>query len=345
MKARTILSGVAIAVALTGCSTQSAPLDTKQPNVSPVNKSLNTDKTNLLSATPVPGEENGTGTTNPVPQEEKKMLMEPITLYEVDTKEFEKKTSKITSYNKGEITYLADADVKSFNKGHNVTLGDPLFRTIMQIPNLIPYEYLPDSTIDEQLGKVQGGSTNSTFTLTTKADVTFTKQPYDKKTGATVVEVKVPKWGDYHVTLRSGQDSKIQIIQKIIFTKAADFDAANKGQLLLYKLAKDKLAKKITEVPYYSGGKMSRMSMGAIKSNREGHSVWMNNGELTASYMTGNLIANEVPAETIQYKTLSAKDDPVTKCLIIVPDWGTYDVTVVEKEGIHFVSEINFKLE
>ncbi|MFD0716961.1 hypothetical protein [Paenibacillus sp. GCM10027626] len=62
------------------------------------------------------------------------------------------------------------------------------------------------------------------------------------------------------------------------------------------------------------------MSMEEIKSNREGHSVWMNSGELTASYKTGNLIPNEVPAESIQYKTLSAKDDPVTKCLILVPD-------------------------
>ncbi|USG67784.1 copper resistance protein CopC [Brevibacillus ruminantium] len=219
MKIRTILTGIAMAVALTGCSTQAATLDSGMPNQSPANQSTNVNNSINSDTVQISSEQNrGTDSSAQLKKEEKKVLMEPITLYEVDSREFAKKTSEIPSYHKGKIEYWTEDVVQSFNEGHSVTWGDPLVSTYLRISNLIPYEYFSDRSIDDQLSNLNR-TIYKTVTITTANGISFTKNPTDPKTGTTIVQVDVPKWGTYVVTWNHGQDSDLQIIQKITFQR------------------------------------------------------------------------------------------------------------------------------
>ncbi|MFD0716977.1 hypothetical protein [Paenibacillus sp. GCM10027626] len=300
MRVRTILSGVAIAIALIGCSTKSAPLDAEQPRASPVNQSSNTDKTNLLSATSTPGEENETGRPKPVQQEEKKVLTEPITLFEVDAREFLKKTSEIPSYFKGQISYVTQAQIKNFNEGYNVELASPLERTIKGISNLIPYDYLPDPTIDEQFANAQGGThPDKIITITTTNGIVFTKNPYNKETETTSVDVQVPKWGMYSVTWRTGQGSGFEIIQKITFQPHAQQEM--KGSITILDLDDSWFEKKTSQIPSYGQGSFTYYEQASVDSHNQGHSVpWSD--PLVQGMMR---IANLIPFDYLQDEAIT----------------------------------------
>lgn len=197
---RALLTVVTIAVILSGCAFQ--------PNSLAANQDI--------------GPSLGAKTQTEIqPTGESKVLMEPVTLYALPLEEFDKKTSEIPNYNNGEITYLTDEQVKSYNEGHSVTLSDPLIRTLLQITNLIPIDFSADKTIDKQLADLGGGYLNKTVSLETTTNIVFTKYPTDMKSNETIVEVQVPKWWTYTVAWRNGQDSDIQIIQKISIKKGS----------------------------------------------------------------------------------------------------------------------------
>lgn len=361
MKVGTILIGIAMAVALSACSMQAATLDSDS-----IKQSESTTMNNLSAA--APNEQNrGKVTDLPtnVQKEEKKAHkahIEPITLYEVDVNEFSKKTSEIPSYNKGEITFWTDGETKSFNEGHNVTWGDPLVCTFTRITNLIPQDYLPDPAIDEQLSKVQGSTTNKTVTLTTATGISFTKQPYDEVTGATVVEVKVPNWGGYTVTLKSGHDSDIQIIQKITFQP--ETENPMKGHITLLDLDESWFAKKTSQILSYSKGSSLYFEQAAVDSHNQGHSVPWSDPLVQA--MLG--IANLIPYDYLQDKAidqqLSDRKETITTSNGIVftpkyksfqdrpalvevkvPSFGTYLVTMNSgtDSGIAIIQKIVLK--
>lgn len=217
MKARTLLLGMAIWIALAGCSLQkNTPLSDPSMEVSP----------------PAVQEV----------QETEQALMEPVTLYELDPEDFEKKTSDIPSYDKGDLYYISQEVVDSYNEGHSPTMGDPLVRTMAGISNLIPYDYLQDQTISDQLNTInlsEGGK----YEIITEKRIVFTELQRDTaKTRTSVISAKVPEWGEYRVTLKNGKDSDIQIIQKIVFAKAEDtnIDLASKP-LRVYSISEELL--------------------------------------------------------------------------------------------------------
>lgn len=138
-------------------------------------------------------------------------------IFQLDPDKFETKTTEIPSYDKGDIRYWTDAEVNSFNEGHSVTWGDPLVSAMLNIANLIPHEYLKDETIGEQLTRIKGGAYGKSSTISSQSGVVFTSHPYDERSRTTVVDVEVPEFGTYKVTMKSGTDSRIQHVMKIIF--------------------------------------------------------------------------------------------------------------------------------
>ncbi|WP_144941235.1 hypothetical protein [Paenibacillus sp. 32O-W] len=163
-------------------------------------------------------QENNSNKVRPVTED--KTELGSVTILELDPGWFEKKTSEIPVYSKGDITHFEQAEVNSYNEGHSVTWGDPLVRTLIGISNLIPYDYLQDKAIDEQLSKGPYKAGEERKITTSNGIVFIQKQRDPGKTKTSVVEVQVPQWGTYLVTLMNGQDSDIQIIHKIVFTKS-----------------------------------------------------------------------------------------------------------------------------
>ncbi|WP_144941233.1 hypothetical protein [Paenibacillus sp. 32O-W] len=354
MKVRTILIGLAMAVTLTGCSTQAATLDSGMPNQSPANQSTNVDNSINSDTVQISSEQDrGTDSSAQLKKEEKKVLMEPITLYEVDSKEFAKKTSEIPSYYKGEISYVTQAEMESFNEGHSVTLGSPLERTIMGISNLIPNEYLPDPSIDQQLAKEQGGThLDKTVKITTAGGIVFTKNPYNKETESTIVDVQVPEWGTYSVTWKTGQGSGIELIQKIVFTKAENFNVELVAKpLLLYAISEDLLKKDVLKIPYYGIGTLGHVTNEEIQSINEGHSPWKATPLLTAEFMTANLVPKHVDPKEVSYRVVRVEHENQENELTIVeaqvPSCGIYTIALnnagKDNNTISFITRIEFK--
>ncbi|MBU5442424.1 hypothetical protein [Paenibacillus sp. MSJ-34] len=366
MKVRTILTGIAMAVALTGCSTQAATLDSAMPNQSPANQSTNVDNSINSDTVQISSEQNrGTDLSAQFKKEEKKVLMEPITLYEVDSKEFAKKTSEIPNYYKGEISYVTQAEMESFNEGHSVTLGSPLERTIIGISNLIPNEYLPDPSIDQQLAKEQGGThLDKTVKITTANGIVFTKNPYNKETESTIVDVQVPEWGTYSVTWKTGQGSGIEIIQKITFQPEAENPM--QGRITILELDDSWFAKKTSQIPNYRKGCFLYFEQAAVDSHNQGHSVPWSDPLVRAMLGIANLIPYEYLQDEAITQQLSDRKDAITSSNGIqftpkynsfqdrpavvevkVPNFGTYLVTMNSgtDSGIAIIQKIVFEAE
>ncbi len=275
------------------------------------------------------------------------------------------KTSEIPRYDKGLITYWTDAETQSFNEGHSVTWGDPLVRTLLGIPNLIPYNYVQDRTIDKQLNEAQGGTFYKTFTVTTANGIVFTKKPYDEKTGTTEVDVTVPRWGTYAVTLKHGSDSAIQIIQKITYERGpADRPS---GSITILDLDNRWFERKTSEIPAYHKGKFDYFEQGSVDSHNRGSGVsWSDplvQGMLGISNLIPfNYLADEANAigkqlsegkETVttsQGIMFTMKTDRNERPAIMeakVPNWGTYTVTLNSgtDSGIAIIQKIVFEAE
>ncbi|AIQ55868.1 hypothetical protein [Paenibacillus borealis] len=141
-----------------------------------------------------------------------------LVLYELDPAWFERKTSEIPGYSKGDIIFYEQGAVDSFNQGHSVTWHDPLVQTLQNLANLIPYDYLRDAEIGEQLSRKPAGP-EETRKIITHEGVMFTQMIWNKAGRTAEVEVSVPDGDYYQVFLRSGTDSDIMIIQKIIWMK------------------------------------------------------------------------------------------------------------------------------
>ncbi|MCL6459796.1 MAG: hypothetical protein K6T85_17520 [Gorillibacterium sp.] len=137
-----------------------------------------------------------------------------LVLYELDPAWFEKATSEIPNYSKGNIDYFDQKEVDSFNQGHSVTWSDPLVRTLLNISNLIPDDYLLDPEIADQLSTGLGKD-GKPRRLITKKGIVFTQVEWNTITHNGSVDIVVPNGVKYEVTLRFGSDSNIMIIQKI----------------------------------------------------------------------------------------------------------------------------------
>ncbi|MFB9324926.1 hypothetical protein ACFFSY_03165 [Paenibacillus aurantiacus] len=218
MKSRIFIAAAALLIGLTGCTNEQditnqreslASQPTSMERVTPPNE---TKATPHVPEVPEASQPNNTTTIHTASSDR---LSQAITLYELAPKLLDKKTTEIPSYHKGDITFWTEEQVNSFNEGHSVPWGDPLVRTFLGISNLIPYEYLMDETIGEQMDK--GGGYDHVRTLRTQNNIVFTSQPYDDATRTTVVDVNVPDLGTYNVTLKTGTDSRIQNIMKIVF--------------------------------------------------------------------------------------------------------------------------------
>ncbi len=133
-----------------------------------------------------------------------------VTLLELEESWFKQPTAKIPFFNKGNIDYFEQEAVDSFNQGHSVPWGDPRVRAMHSIAELIPYDYLQDEAISQQLG-------DRKEIITTSNGIVFTPQYESFQDRPAVVRVEVPNFGVYMVTLNSGTDSSIAIVQKIEF--------------------------------------------------------------------------------------------------------------------------------
>lgn len=120
------------------------------------------------------------------------------------------KTSKIPSYSKGCIGYFEQEAVDRFNQGHSVPWGDPRIQAMLAISELVSYDYLQDEAISQQL-------TDREEILTTSNGIVFTPKYESFHDRPAVVQVEVPDFGVYTVTLNSGIDSSIALVQKIEF--------------------------------------------------------------------------------------------------------------------------------
>ncbi|MNI29979.1 hypothetical protein D3C73_838080 [compost metagenome] len=214
------------------------------------------------------------------------------------------------------------------------------------ITNLIQYDYTNDKTVNEQLRKIKGSTLNQTITITTESGVSFTKNPYDKKSNSTTIEAKTPKNGTYFITLENGNDSDIQIIQKIVFKKG--IENVNKA-LTIYSLPENILQNKITEIPYYAFGKISYITEKDIQSVNEGHSPWKTTPLLAAEILTTNLIPKNVDKKQVSYvvthESNSKKANEVTVVEMKVPGFGVYNITLryPDKSPISFITQITFE--
>lgn len=348
MKIRTLLSGIAVTVALAGCSTQTAALNSGQPSQTLINYNNNADSPDSPAATLLSSGQNQKGSVN-----EPVHMQREVTLFELNDKEFAKKTNEIPNYYNGEISYVTQAQMNSFNEGHSVALGSPLERTITGISNLIPYDYMADPAIDQQLGKAQGGTQpDQTISITSATGVVFTKKPFNKKSGSTTVEVQVPRWGNYTVTLKNGQGSDIQLIQKIEFAQADDFDAdLAQKPLQLYELSEAALNKGVTKIPYYENGNISYTTKSEIQSVNEGHSPWKATPLLTAQSMTTNLIPEGTGTDTngVEYRLVRVENaNKATETTIVeikILGLGIFRTTLkyAGNSTISFITKIDFQ--
>lgn len=130
---------------------------------------------------------------------------------------FDKPTSEIPAYNKGSIGYFEQEAVDSHNRGSSVPWSDPLVQALIRMANLVPMEYLPDPAIDEQLGKPI--SKDDVRKIVTSNDVEFILLKNEKSEDHEIVEVKVPDFGKFTVTMMRSKspDTGITFIQKIVF--------------------------------------------------------------------------------------------------------------------------------
>lgn len=144
-----------------------------------------------------------------------KQLEGSIALFDLEEGWFDKQTNDIPSYEKGRIGYLEQAAIDDHKEGHSVPLSDPLVQTIILIANLVPADYLPDPAIDEQLGK--STSKEDVRKIVSSYGIEFTLLNNDDLEDYNIVEVKVPEFGKYLVTIKrsNSQDSLIGLIQKI----------------------------------------------------------------------------------------------------------------------------------
>ncbi|GBF74414.1 hypothetical protein PA598K_02757 [Paenibacillus sp. 598K] len=133
-----------------------------------------------------------------------------VTLLDLDESWFDKLTSKIPAFGKGNIRYFEQEAVDSFNQGHSVPWGDPRVQAMLAISELVPYDYLQDEAISQQLS-------DRKEILTTSNGIVFTPQYESFQDRPVVVQVEVPDFGVYTVTLNSGTDSSIAIVQKVEF--------------------------------------------------------------------------------------------------------------------------------
>jgi|GEM_PF-5281129 len=327
----TILSAMALslsAILLSGCAAPSEPLPPQT--------------TEGIIASAKPGEELAITSLTVPPaaasadrerQGERKAWMEPITLYELGPELFVNKTSEIPSYMNGTIAYWQQSAVDSFNEGHSVTWGDPLLSAMANTANLIPYRYLPDKSIDEQLAQAGAAYAEKRFVLTTESGIVFTRETIDGAAGTAAVEIQVPQWGTYTVMLGSGADSDIQIIRQIRFQRAEDYRPSLASQpLLVFTLSDDAWSQAFSDIPHYSKGSISYLTQETVQSVIEGHSPWRATPLLAAEILTTNLLPEDHSVKEEDIKLIrvehEGKADETSTVSVKVPDWGVYEITV-----------------
>ncbi|WP_256757884.1 hypothetical protein [Cohnella sp. WQ 127256] len=316
MKIRNFLSGIVIVLALTGCSRPAvAPIATEQAIHSPIVE-----------------------------------IRGPVTLYELRTDYFEQKTIEIPRYSKGEVTNdFTQNIVDGYNEGHSPTLGDPVVQAMAAISNVIPYDYLKDFTIGEQLGK--GKVDGEPYQITTAIGIVFTELQRDfVTTRSSSVEAIVPNWGTYTIFFKNSKDSDLQLIQKIIFTQAPDFkiDLIEKP-LIVYSVSEDTLQKDISKIPYYVRGDINYVTNEEVQSVNEGHSPWKSTPLLTAQFMTTNLIPEGMAEDQVHYDVVNvenaSEDNEITIVEAKVPGLGTYTITLqyAGKSSICFITKVTLQ--
>ncbi|PWW02530.1 hypothetical protein DFQ01_109155 [Paenibacillus cellulosilyticus] len=338
MKSTIIIAAAALTLCLAGCtnaktnSSQNEQLTIQPPAADSINPP---EKASILKPATDISQPNTDTTNQPSPSSQR--LTQEITIYELESQVFDAKTTAIPSYHKGNIVYWSEAEVNSFNEGHSVTWGDALVRTFLSIANLIPYDYLQDETIGEQLSKIQGGAASKSFTLTTQNGVIFTSQPYDASTRTTVVDVDVPDLGTYKVISKTSADSGIQNIMKITFK--ANPTAAAKHSITILDLDDNWLETKSSKLPVYSNGGLARSS---------DEYPWTTNPLVQALRSTLNLVpGNETNLKTLEQELDAIKTTSVTlsnrmkltltsadpkyrpaTVEVDVPNWGTYTISL-----------------
>lgn len=284
-----------------------------------------------------------TAVTEPEP-----LLQDPVTLYELDAAQFKKKTTQIPRYESGEISYWDDADVKSFTEGHHVTWSDPLITALWGIGNLIPYDYSKDTSLNKQLGSIQGETLDQTITLTTADGVTFTKEPYHTNTLSTNVIVAVPHLGMYTVTLQNGQNTDLQLIRKITFEEETTGNSEIQKPLVIFRLSDSLLSRKATEIPYYAFGELTFITHNEIESVKEGHSPWKATPLMAAEILTANLIPAGINKSDVTYTIAEVSQEgtpnETTVVEMKVPDVGVYNITLkyAGNSVISFITQIDF---
>lgn len=336
-----IILAIALSVSLVGCSNEktNSPHN-EQPAVQHA-AAANSNPSEGNNVSPTASEASQSSIVTSTAQPFLERLTQEITIYELDSKLLDKKTTAIPSYSKGDIFYWTEDQVNSFNEGHSVTWGDAIVRTFINIANLIPYDYLQDESISEQLTKLKGDPTSKSVTLTTRNGIVFTSQPYDYSTRTTVVDVDVPDLGVYKVISNASADSGIQNIMKITFK--ATPAATAKHSITILDLDGNWFEKKSSELPIYSNGGLTR----------SGEYPLTEKPLIQALRSTFNLIpGNETDMKTLEREldgketiaTLSngvklsllsaAPSDSQITVEVQVPHWGTYIVLLAAAHNV-----------
>jgi len=288
--------------------------------------------------------------------------IESITLYELSASYWEAPLHEIPFYKNGELAFLdSKNDLDKLNQ--DITWESLIQDILLEMSNLLPQNLFPEITLPEEI-KQSKLNTNEIFNFSASSGIKFTLEhiefpdpPYisvnvpgwgsyllTNTPRSSSITLDIPEWGSYTVTWKIAHMTNIPFIQKITFSKAKTFNPTLvENPLIIYSLPQKFFKKKLTEIPYYSAGNINYLSAETIKSVGEGHSVWINHETLTASNGTANLIPSKIDIETVIYKDSISINDKESLVEMIVPDWGTYKVTVISPDkGIQFISRIEF---
>lgn len=304
----------------------------------------NQEGTNIETRTPDPAKDPSSSISSEVKSEDV-VTFDPVVLFELTDEDLSKPVTEILYYVFGNIGYVTEEVIKSVAEGHSPWKGSSVHAAEILTQNLVPEGISADQV---KYNVVHVENENQADELT-------------------VVDMIVPDLGTFTINLQYPGNSGISFITNIVW-QPADSQSLDKLKdimtepLIIYNLREeDHFSKDDLEFPSYQNGRIWFTTNKDIENIAEGHSPWRTVPFDTTEAYTRNLIPENISVDnikwdgkllksqtlqsgeigsTIAYETIREEGD-LTTFAVIVPTFGTYEVTLLGKYLQH-ITKISF---